>query len=103
MLRIPCPFCGPRDHAEFDYGGDATVSWPALDASQEAWVEAVYYRDDPKGPHRELWRHARGCRMWIVVERDTLTHEITGAKPARKADADALGLSESLESEGAAS
>ena len=82
MLRIPCPYCGVRDHAEFDYGGDATVAWPALEASAEAWVEALYIRDDPKGPHRELWRHARGCRSWLIVERDTVTHEIFSARLA---------------------
>ena len=35
MLRIPCPFCGTRDHTEFSYEGDATVVYPALDASEE--------------------------------------------------------------------
>lgn len=91
MMRIPCPFCGPRDHAEFDYGGDATVNYPALDASEKEWFEAVYIREDPKGPHAELWRHARGCRMWLVVERDTLTHRISGARPAHPGHARALG------------
>ncbi|MBX2854182.1 MAG: sarcosine oxidase subunit delta [Rhodobacteraceae bacterium] len=87
-MRIPCPYCGPRDHAEFDYGGDATVVWPALDDTTEAWVEALYFRDDPKGPHRELWRHARGCRLWLIVERDTVTHEISAAHPAHPGMAD---------------
>ena len=27
-MLIPCPFCGPREHAEFAYGGDATVRRP---------------------------------------------------------------------------
>ena len=76
MLRIPCPFCGPRDHSEFDYAGDATVEHPALDAPIGDWVDAVYVRDDPKGTHTELWRHTRGCRCWLAVRRDTLTHEI---------------------------
>ncbi|MBE9556326.1 MAG: sarcosine oxidase subunit delta, partial [Proteobacteria bacterium] len=26
--------------------------------------------------------HNNGCRMWIVVERDTMTHEIFSAEPA---------------------
>lgn len=80
MLRIPCPVCGPRDHAEFDYEGDATVPYPALDAPREAWFEAVFLRENPRGPHRELWRHAQGCGCWIEVERDTLTHEIAAAR-----------------------
>jgi sarcosine oxidase subunit delta len=83
MLRITCPFCGERDHSEFTYGGDATVVHPALDAPLEAWIEAVYVRANPKGPHRERWQHSLGCRLWLVVERDTMTHEITGVAPAQ--------------------
>lgn len=83
MLRINCPFCGERDHGEFTYGGDATVSYPALDAPLEAWIEAVYVRSNPKGPHRERWQHSDGCRLWLIVERDTVTHAITRVEPAR--------------------
>ena len=82
MLRIKCPFCGERDHSEFTYGGDATVGYPALDAPLEAWIDAVYVRANPKGPHRERWQHSVGCRLWLTVERDTVTHEITGVTPA---------------------
>ncbi len=83
MLRIPCPFCGERDHTEFSYGGDATVEYPPIDSTDEkAWFEAVFLRKDPRGPHREYWQHNNGCRMWITVERDTMTHEIFSAEPA---------------------
>jgi len=76
MIRIKCPFCGERDHSEFSYGGDATVDYPALDASVEDWNEAVYLRRNPRGPHKEYWHHINGCRAWLIVERDTLTHEV---------------------------
>ncbi|HXV25591.1 MAG TPA: sarcosine oxidase subunit delta [Alphaproteobacteria bacterium] len=79
MLPIPCPHCGPRDEAEFIYGGDAKAKRPAMDAPDSAWIEYVFLRDNPRGPHRELWWHSLGCRRWLVVERDTLTHEIFGA------------------------
>jgi heterotetrameric sarcosine oxidase delta subunit len=85
MLRIHCPFCGERDHSEFTYGGDATVIYPALDAPMEAWIDAVYVRRNPQGPHRERWQHSDGCRLWLIVERDTLTHAITSVIPARAA------------------
>ncbi|MDH3947261.1 MAG: sarcosine oxidase subunit delta, partial [Chromatiales bacterium] len=39
-------------------------------------------RDNPAGPHREYWHHVNGCRAWIVMERDTLTHEIYSIAPA---------------------
>lgn len=93
MLRIPCPYCGLRDHDEFTYAGDATVAYPALDASQEAWFDAVYLRRDPKGPHLEIWRHGLGCGMFLIVERDTLTHEIVGARPAHPGLAAEAGAS----------
>ena len=84
-MRIPCPFCGERDHGEFTYGGDATIVYPDLAGSIEAWFDAVYVRANPKGPHRERWQHSDGCRLWLLVERDTLTHEITKVEPARAA------------------
>jgi len=90
MLRIPCPFCGPRDHSEFSYEGDAAVVWPALDAPEEAWFEAVYLRENPRGAHREYWHHVQGCRAVLVVERDTATHAITGARLAHPDLAEAL-------------
>jgi sarcosine oxidase subunit delta len=82
-MRITCPFCGTRDHSEFTYGGDATVTYPDLSAPPEAWFDAVYIRANPKGPHRERWQHSDGCRLWLIVERDTLTHAITGVTSAR--------------------
>lgn len=85
MLRIPCPFCGLRDHAEFAYGGDATRLRPdEADGDRERWSEYLFLRDNPRGPHREYWQHVHGCRAWLCVTRDTLTHEIHGAVPARE-------------------
>lgn len=80
MLIIHCPHCGPRDHTEFGYGGDAGARRPADDAAETAWVDFVYHRDNPRGPHEELWQHVQGCRAWIVVRRDTLTHAISDTR-----------------------
>jgi methylglutamate dehydrogenase subunit B len=85
MLRINCPFCGERDHSEYTYGGDATIAYPALDAPLEDWIEAVYVRANRKDLHRERWQHSLGCRLWLIVERDTVTHEIINVTPARAA------------------
>nr|WP_082784444.1 sarcosine oxidase subunit delta [Gluconobacter thailandicus] len=75
-MRLKCPCCGERGLEEFTYRGDATVRRPAPDASHQNWVDYVYLRDNPAGPHRELWYHGAGCRAWLVVTRDTRTHEI---------------------------
>ncbi|MGQ0663019.1 MAG: sarcosine oxidase subunit delta [Pseudomonadota bacterium] len=82
MLLIRCPWCGERDQTEFTYGGDATLKRPAADAPEAAWIDYVYLRDNPRGAHLELWHHNFGCRRWIKVERDTLTHEIFSTAPA---------------------
>jgi sarcosine oxidase subunit delta len=77
-MRIPCPHCGERGHEEFAYYGDATLVRPdpvAADA-ERAFADYVYLRDNPAGVHRELWYHAQGCQSWLVVERDTRTHEL---------------------------
>jgi len=82
MIRIPCPFCGERDHSEFGYGGDATITYPALDAPAADWLEAVFQRQNIRGMQHETWQHVSGCRMWLVVERDTVSHEIRSVRPA---------------------
>ena len=83
MLLITCPWCGPRAHIEFTYGGDATVERPAdPDAiSADEWLDHVYLRDNPRGPHNEWWQHTSGCRSWIRVKRDTWTHQVYGSGP----------------------
>ena len=82
MLLIPCPFCGPRDETEFVYGGDATVARPAdpAAASDREWTDYLYFRDNPRGAHAELWLHRAGCGRWLRVERDTASHEIASVR-----------------------
>ena len=78
MLNIKCPYCGDRSQKEFAYGGDGTVVRPELnqEISDEKWDEFVYLRKSPRGKHVDLWHHIAGCRQWIKVQRDTVTHEI---------------------------
>ncbi|MGW0942973.1 sarcosine oxidase subunit alpha family protein [Streptomyces sp. NPDC002623] len=78
MLLIPCPWCGPRDEAEFHYGGQAHVPYPQDPASltDEEWARYLFFRDNPKGPFAERWTHAAGCRRWFNAVRDTSTNEI---------------------------
>ncbi|MHB8812107.1 MAG: sarcosine oxidase subunit delta [Steroidobacteraceae bacterium] len=76
-MRIECPFCGERDVSEFTYLGDADFRHPpdSEDLAQR-FYEAVYLRENPMGPHRELGYHASGCLSWLCVTRNTRTHEI---------------------------
>ena len=81
-MRIPCPHCGERGNDEFFYLGAAGLARPPAGAPPEAWHEYVYLRDNPAGRHRELWQHVHGCRRWLVVTRDTRTHEVFAAEDA---------------------
>jgi methylglutamate dehydrogenase subunit B len=84
-MRIPCPCCGPRGHDEFAYYGDATPLRPdpARPDAERAFCEYVYLRDNPAGLHRELWYHAQGCQLWLIVERDTRTHAVSRVTTTR--------------------
>jgi heterotetrameric sarcosine oxidase delta subunit len=83
-MRITCPHCGARDAQEFTYLGAADLKRPdGMAATEAEMFEYVYLRDNPRGPHRELWYHGSGCRAWVVVTRNTFTHEITGVEAAK--------------------
>jgi sarcosine oxidase delta subunit len=66
---LPCPNCGPRDVAEFRYGGQllaAAAGRPGGPAS------------NLPGPQREQWYHRLGCRRWFAAERDVRTNQVLG-------------------------
>ncbi|KQX22602.1 MULTISPECIES: sarcosine oxidase subunit delta [unclassified Sphingomonas] len=75
-MRISCPYCGERDAQEFVYRGDAAPRRPDGEAG---FHDYVYLRDNRAGIMAEHWYHAQGCRTWIVVTRDTRTHEMLGS------------------------
>ena len=81
-MRIPCPFCGPRDINEFAYSGDATLTRPA---DGEDMHDYVYLRDNLSGVHKESWYHASGCHAWLTVTRNVSNHEILEATLAHEA------------------
>ncbi|MGR3623387.1 sarcosine oxidase subunit delta [Pseudophaeobacter sp.] len=85
-MMIDHPLLGLRDAQEFTYLGDASLidrpDWQAKDA-QDQFHDYLYLRDNPAGEHRELWFHETGDRSWLVVTRNTLTHEISKVELAR--------------------
>ena len=85
-MIIKHPLLGPRDAAEFVYLGDAALidrpDWQA-EIAAEAFHAYGYLRDNAAGAHQELWYHEQGDRSWLVVTRDTVSHEITAVELAR--------------------
>jgi sarcosine oxidase subunit delta len=84
-MIINHPLLGPRDAQEFTYLGDASLinrpDWQAEDAADQ-FYQYQYLRDNPAGDHRELWFHEGGDRSWLVVTRNTVTHEISNVELA---------------------
>ena len=90
MLLIQCPWCGNRAETEFRYGGEAGISRPPRpdELSDAAWSDYLFYRNNPRGLHKELWNHALGCRRWFEVERDTVSYRIARSYPLSAEDTD---------------
>ena len=82
-MRMPCPICGERDSREFTYKGAAVaLDRPDPEAGDAAWDDYLHLRDNPAGKTRDLWYHGADCTGWLVVTRNTITHEAIGAKLA---------------------
>ena len=85
-MIIDHPLLGPRDASEFVYLGDACLinrpDWQAENAG-EMFYNYQYLRTNVAGQTRELWYHEHGDRSWLVVTRNTLTHEIVKVELAR--------------------
>ena len=80
MMLINCPYCGPRGHTEFSYGGDAAVKRPdPATVSDADWAAYIYLRDNPKGRHTERWRHIHGCGRFFNAVRDTASDRFAGS------------------------
>ncbi len=82
-MFIPCPICGDRDIREFTYKGHATyLARPEGETWSDDWDAHLHLRENPAGPTQDLWYHGQGCGAWLLVERDTVTHEVKGARLA---------------------
>jgi len=87
-MIINHPLLGPRDAAEFVVKGDASMIErpdPMAEDAAEQFDAYMHLRANPAGEHRELWYHEQGDRSWLVVTRNTLTHDIIRVELARDA------------------
>jgi sarcosine oxidase subunit delta len=90
-MRIVCPFCGERELGEFTCLGDAKPVRPAANASEDEVFDYVYLRDNVAGETSEHWYHGGGCRAWLKIARNTLTHEISSVEAAAGVGAAKVG------------
>ncbi len=78
-MIIDHPLLGPRDASEFIYLGDASLlnrpNWDE-EKSEDKFYKYLYLRENVAGIHKELWFHQQGDRSWLVISRNTVTHEI---------------------------
>ena len=75
MIVIRCPWCGPRDAAEFHYSGESGPRPDPATATPREWRDYLYVPANPRGAVTETWYHRMGCRQFVVIERDTDTNE----------------------------
>ena len=52
-MLITCPFCGPRDAAEFTYRGDAEPVQPVMESHQ--WFHPTLWGYLWTGMTRKVW------------------------------------------------
>jgi heterotetrameric sarcosine oxidase delta subunit len=84
-MQITCPLCGDRDIREFSIKGHETyLHRPDPDAGPEAWDDYLHNRENPAGEAGELWHHGSGCGAWLLVRRNTITHDVLGVALARE-------------------
>ena len=78
MKILECPLNGPRNIAEFTYGGEYRPPPDPDGASDRAWAEQVFFQDNRAGPVLEWWCHTASS-FWFLVERDTRTDDVLRA------------------------
>lgn len=73
MTHVVCPFCGPREPGEFEFH-------KTLPNAGDSPFAQVYLRVDSLTLSREHWQHVRGCRSWLVLERNPSTGEVLSVR-----------------------
>ena len=84
-MIINHPLLGPRDAFEFVYLGSAELlnrpNWES-DSAEHDFYQYLYIRENICGDNKELWYHEQGDQSWLVITRNTLTHEINNVELA---------------------
>ncbi len=95
---LTCPNCGPREVADFSFGGELNPR-PTSTPSARELGEYNYFRRNVAGVQQEWWLHRSGCGEWFIAERDTRTNEVHWTAPPQEvfgaADSETAGAAAS--------
>lgn len=81
MKILNCPLNGPRNIAEFVYGGEVTRMPDPNACSDGEWADYVLMENNSAGVVCEWWCHVPTA-YWFIAERNTITDEILRTYPA---------------------
>ncbi|MDX6302484.1 MAG: sarcosine oxidase, subunit delta [Nocardioidaceae bacterium] len=81
MIVLQCPWCGPRNVAEFYSLGEVVDRPDPSTATRAAWRSYLYLRSNPAGQVHERWFHRAGCRRYFDAERDTRDNTVFSTSP----------------------
>lgn len=82
-MRLKCPLCGDRDLREFTYRGAEDYLDRPAQGDAAGFNAYLHLRENPAGETGELWFHSLGCGAWLLVRRNTITHEVLSVQQAR--------------------
>jgi sarcosine oxidase subunit delta len=75
MIRIPCPWCGPRNVSEFRHHGEVTKRPDPSNTNEDEWRRYLYFRRNSSGWVEETWHHTAGCRRFFKIQRNATTNQ----------------------------
>ena len=75
MKIMHCPLNGPRNIAEFVYGGAVGVMPDPATSDDRHWAEYLFIENNTRGVVREWWYHLASA-YWFIAERDTASDTI---------------------------
>ena len=77
---LSCPTCGERRVTEFVFLGELPDGVTGRETDlEEAYVRA-WMPQNVRGPQRERWFHADGCRRVVAIVRDTETNRMVSER-----------------------
>ena len=99
MKILTCPLNGPRNIAEFTYGGQVKPMPNPAEATDQEWAHYVFYGDNHIGVVREWWMNTPSS-YWFIVERHNQSDEVIRTyDPAELFDPGATPATEAVEAD----